>query len=342
MRWRGVQTFIGGFVLGTITIGLLYFASLAALRVMGYEYAVVASNSMAPTAHRGDLVIVAPNREAALNHVTLFRRGATLVLHRLVRHNADGTWASRGDANVAEDPWTVPDAAIVGPAVGVLRGFGILILGVNSVRSQGLLASDAHAAFTRRTVASGKASAGFWISPAVSYTIYSNPIAFTGLTSLPTSITYQGDRKLWSATRYANQTRIHFEGLLNRTDGAGPGFALVFNACVNTSDAISCGWQLFFSNLPKSVTLRAFKSDGTLTNVLATCSITADIAVTTTIVMQAQSGALYLSINGIECMRLTSMSSLLAGSGATTPTGNFVGVRALLSNRVYMPKLYFW
>ena len=201
MLWRGVQTFIGGFVLGTVTIGLLYFASLAALRVMGYEYAVVVSNSMAPTAQRGDLVILDPNGTAKLNQVTLFRRGSTLVLHRLVRRNADGTWTSRGDANVAEDPWTVPDRAIVGPALGVLRGFGV-----------GMLAFHAsHAAFTRRSMASGKASAGFWITPAVSYTIYSNVISFSGLNSLPTSITYQGDRKLWSSTRYSNLTRIHYE-----------------------------------------------------------------------------------------------------------------------------------
>ena len=298
-------------MLGTVTIGLLYFASLAALRVMGYEYAVVVSNSMAPTAQRGDLVILDPNGTAKLNQVTLFRRGSTLVLHRLVRRNADGTWTSRGDANVAEDPWTVPDRAIVGPALGVLRGFGV-----------GMLAFHAsHAAFTRRSIASGKASAGFWITPAVSYTIYSNVISFSGLNSLPTSITYQGDRKLWSSTRYSNLTRIHYEGWMSRTDTAGPGFAFVFNACVNTSDVISCGWHLFFSNSPKTVTLRAFKSDGTLTNALATCSTTVDVAGTSTIIMHAQSGALYLAINGTECMRLTSMSSLLPGSGASTPTG---------------------
>jgi len=38
----------------------LYAACLLALKVMGYSYAVVVSDSMLPTAARGDLVVVKP------------------------------------------------------------------------------------------------------------------------------------------------------------------------------------------------------------------------------------------------------------------------------------------
>lgn len=342
MFWRGVQKFLAGFGLGLIAIGLVYSASLAALKVMGYDYAVVASNSMSPVAQRGDLVIVEPSHQAKINQVTLFRQGSALVLHRLVRHNADGSWTSQGDANLAEDPWTVDESSVVGSALGVLRGFGFVMLAVNERGFALSQTSAAHAAFVRRATATAQVNAGFWTTPAVSYTVYANLAAFTGLTSLPTSITFQGDRKLWSSVRYTNLTRIHFEGVMNRSDGGGPGFAFVFNACVNTSDVISCGWQLFFSNLPKSVTLRAFKSDGTLTSALATCSTTADVSGSNTITLNAQSGSMSVAINGTECMRLTAMSTLLNGTGASVPTGGFVGIRAQLSNRLYMPKLYFW
>jgi len=36
------------------------------------------------------------------------------------------------------------------------------------------------------------------------------------------------------------------------------------------------------------------------------------------------------------------MSSLLAGTGAPTPTGGFAGIRCQLTNRIIASKVHFW
>jgi hypothetical protein len=174
----------------------------------------------------------------------------------------------------------------------------------------------------------------------MTWTTYSNWLYLSP--GPPTTLTYQGDRRLWAGIRYPNLTRIHYEGYMSKTDAAGPGFSLIFYACVASNDAVSCGWQLFFSATTKIVTLQAFKSDGSVTPALATCSTGVDLSTQNTIAVRAQSGALSLLINGIECMKLTQITNLLTGSGAPTPTGGFTGVRCQLTNRLYMQKLYFW
>lgn len=334
---RGVQQLIGGFALGLIAIAMLYSASLFALRVMGYEYAVVVSNSMLPIAQRGDLVIVKPSHEVSLRRVVLFRRGDALVLHRLIKQNPDNTWRTRGDANDVADPWVITSDDVVGTAFGVLRGFGVPML---------LLAEEptasAHAAFTKSKSRTSKVGSGFWITPLTYWTVYSLATSFNAPSSPPISINGQGDRRLWTSVRYTNLTRIHYEGYMSRFDPVGIGYSFVFNACVSTSDAISCGWSLFFSPPTRTVSLQAFKSDGSLTLPLATCSVTNDLGGQNTIALRSQSGAMTLFINGEQCMKLTTMTNLLTGTGAPTPSGGFAGVRCLYTNRLYMQKLYFW
>lgn len=332
---RGVQHLLGGFVLGLVAIALLYFASLFALHLMGYEYAVVVSNSMQPIAQRGDLVVVRPGDGVSAGRVVLFKRGEALVLHRLIKQNPDGMWKTRGDANTVDDPWVIAREDVVGTAFGVLRGFGTPML---------LLADDspssAHATFTKSTINSSRVSAGYWTNPSQTWTIYTN--AFAMSTASPIQIAYSGDRRLWSGTRYTGMVRVHYEGYMSRVDAGSPGFSMIFNACVTPLDAISCGWSVFFNAINKSVTLQAFKSDGTLTPALATCTASNSFGLQNTIALRSHSGALSVVVNGVGCLKLTQISSSLSGTGAPTPSGGFAGVRCLLTSRLAMQKLHFW
>ena len=336
MLWRGVQRIAAGFAVGCVSIVLLYSASLLALKVMGYEYAVVVSNSMQPIAARGDLVIVRPSQAMSLNRVVLFRRGESLVMHRLVHQNPDKTWKTRGDANSVEDPWLISRKDVVGTAFGVLRGFGVPMM---------LLVEDdsgAHAAFTSRGANNNSATAGFWMTMTNTWTVYANWLYFSAGASGSMTIVGSGDRKIWAGVRYPNNVRIHYEGALTRADTAGQGFALIFNACVSSTDAVSCGYQLFFAPDTKTITLRAFKSDGSLTTPLATCATNLNLTYQNTYSVQTSSGAMSFLINGVPCMRLTSMSSLLPGTGAPVPSGGFAGIRCQLSNRIIASKVHFW
>jgi signal peptidase I len=332
---RGVQQLLGGFVLGLIAIALLYFASLFALHMMGYEYAVVVSNSMQPIAQRGDLVVVSPGDDVSVGRVVLFRRGKALVLHRLIKQNPDGMWKTRGDANTVDDPWAISRNDVVGTAFGVLRGFGVPML---------LLADDsptsAHATFTKTHRNSSRVSAGYWATINPTWTIYTNAFAIS--TGTPIQIALSGDRRLWSGTRFTGMTRVHYEGYMSRVDPGSPGFSVIFNACVAPTDAISCGWQVFFNAISKTATLQAYKADGSLTPALGTCTASISFGSQNTIALRSESGTLSVIANGIECLKLTQISSLLSGTGAQTPSGGFAGVRCQVTSRLVMQKLHFW
>ncbi len=342
MLRRGVQNVVGGFLVGCLCIVLLYSASLLALKLMGYEYAVVVSNSMKPIAARGDLVIVRPSRDVSLNRVVLFRRGESLVMHRLVHENPDHTWKTKGDANEVEDPWLVRRKDVVGTAFGVLRGFGNPMMLLVDDDSASAHATMVKAAFTRRNTITNAATAGFWMTMTNTWTVYSNWLYLSAGASGSATMIGSGDRRMWSGVRYPGNVRIHYEGGITKVDTAAQGFSLVFNACVSSTDVVSCGYQLFFSPDTKKIHFQAFKSDGSMTLPLATCSTTLDMTYQNTFTIQTWNGAMTLAINGIVCMRLTSMSSLLAGTGAPTPTGGFAGIRCQLTNRIIASKVHFW
>ena len=84
--------------------------------VLGWTTTVVVSGSMMPRIRPGDVVAAAPAGDTARKPVA---RGTvvlvdnpvhpgTLLLHRLVDYNADGSLVTKGDANAARDSTPVP------------------------------------------------------------------------------------------------------------------------------------------------------------------------------------------------------------------------------------------
>jgi signal peptidase len=113
----------------TYVYALVWLAVLVAVAsLVGQRPVVITSGSMAPFLAPGDVVLLgdAPTSVEA-GEVVTFRhheRDGTLVTHRVVAVNADGTISTRGDANDAPDPYTVRLQDVVGtfgnavPAVG--------------------------------------------------------------------------------------------------------------------------------------------------------------------------------------------------------------------------------
>lgn len=93
--------------------------------VFGYGSAVVVSGSMEPEISVNDLVIVKAEDSYELNDVITFYDAAsgTYITHRIILVEGE-MYATKGDANSAADLFSVPQTAVVGKVVSVLRGAG--------------------------------------------------------------------------------------------------------------------------------------------------------------------------------------------------------------------------
>jgi signal peptidase len=95
----------------------------------------IASGSMVPTLHRGDLVVLHHVGPAAISVGTIIAfRVACLpapTVHRVVRIVSAGTnwvYQTKGDANPTQDPCTVPYNAVLGAVTVTVPFVGFLIL----------------------------------------------------------------------------------------------------------------------------------------------------------------------------------------------------------------------
>jgi signal peptidase I len=107
-------------------------------------YVVVRGDSMIPTHHTGDLVIV---READSYHpgdIVAFRVPAddlgagTILLHRIVGHSEGGRYILKGDHNTELDLWKPTPGDILGRARLAVPRLGTLL---GQIRDPALLAS---------------------------------------------------------------------------------------------------------------------------------------------------------------------------------------------------------
>jgi signal peptidase len=99
-------------------IGAMLFWSMAP-NVAGWSSEVVVSNSMMPRIAAGDVVVAAPVDPKTLIPgqvilVTNPARPGTLLMHRLIAWNPDGTLQTQGDANQNADSTPVPQSMVRG------------------------------------------------------------------------------------------------------------------------------------------------------------------------------------------------------------------------------------
>jgi signal peptidase len=99
-------------------LGAMLFWSMAP-NLAGWSSEVVVSNSMMPRIAAGDVVVAAPVDPKTLIPgqvilVTNPARPGTLLMHRLIAWNPDGTLQTRGDANQNPDTTPVPQSMVRG------------------------------------------------------------------------------------------------------------------------------------------------------------------------------------------------------------------------------------
>lgn len=97
--------------------------------VFGYGSAVVVSGSMAPELCVNDVVVIRAAAGYGVGDIVTFYDSSAgeYITHRIVYVSADGQFVTKGDANNAEDNFSVPPAAVVGKVVFVARGLGAAV-----------------------------------------------------------------------------------------------------------------------------------------------------------------------------------------------------------------------
>jgi signal peptidase I len=160
-RWRRRPT------PGTFAVVCIALAWLLWLRPVALggttTWVVIRGDSMEPTFHTGDLVIVDRSSDYAVGEVVAYRvpegdvGGGSIVIHRLVGGDQRG-FDVRGDNNGGLDPWRPTVSDIVGRAWLWLPGVGHLVTWIHQpLVAAGLAAAVVVALILGRAPARGAA-----------------------------------------------------------------------------------------------------------------------------------------------------------------------------------------
>jgi signal peptidase I len=118
-----VQWSVGFVVLGLLMVSLLS---------LPFQLYAVRTGSMEPAFGRKDLVLVHKS-EWQLGQPITFTHNGEVITHRLVSVNADGTFATKGDANKTPDPWVVQPRETIGAVVASVPKLGYWLVYLKSI-----------------------------------------------------------------------------------------------------------------------------------------------------------------------------------------------------------------
>lgn len=308
-----------GFVCSLI---LLYIASLLALRMIGYDYAAVLSDSMNPMTARGDLVILENRSRFEVGDVVTFKRGDTHVMHRLVVEMASAEWKTKGDANAIPDPWKVPESDIEKVATGRLIGFGWPLL----IFQNGFGLAKVNAMWSGEAKISAAVSSKIYGATYTAWTRSGAGAASTVYSFGDLTLSGTGEKKLLSRYVLPNTSRLYMNARLSNISVGAEFFGIVFNGCPTADGGINCGW---YAQLDATgARLRLITANHQISGVLASCTYSSGPVVITNInkyIIQRNSNVIYLSVNGRPCYLTKDLQALLAVNNLVAPTGSSTG-----------------
>ena len=122
-----MKRFKGAAILLLVLAAVLTPVALVATGALPYRAYVVRTGSMSPTILPASVVIVEAD-QYEVGQVITFLRAGDRTTHRLVAINDDGTLTTKGDANDAIDPFTVPTADVVGGVTTFVPRLGYLVV----------------------------------------------------------------------------------------------------------------------------------------------------------------------------------------------------------------------
>lgn len=77
-------------------------------------YIIISGKSMQPTIQSGDLALTRAQPSYRIGDIVAFREQGGIVLHRIISGTMQSGFATRGDGNGQNDPWTVTSDAMLG------------------------------------------------------------------------------------------------------------------------------------------------------------------------------------------------------------------------------------
>lgn len=120
-----------------VSLVLSMFIIIWLLRGLGYESYRILSGSMEPILITGEIVLVNTNDvHAKVGEVIAFQIGDHVVIHRVVEILADGSYVTKGDANVTNDLRPVEQWQILGTMwikLGILTHIWLLFTSKGSM-----------------------------------------------------------------------------------------------------------------------------------------------------------------------------------------------------------------
>jgi signal peptidase len=80
----------------------------------------VLSESMEPTLHVGDMIIIQQSNDYKIGDIVVYMYGSKPIIHRIIDINKDNMYIIKGDNNPIPDPYPVRKTQIVGKAIAAI------------------------------------------------------------------------------------------------------------------------------------------------------------------------------------------------------------------------------
>jgi len=110
-------------LMALVALALLTVMILFSAGALPYKLYAVRTGSMGSTIPPRSAVLVRQD-QYKLGQVISFRESGSVVTHRFVAEDADGTIVTKGDANVTDDAWHPTRASVIGGVVAAPRMVG--------------------------------------------------------------------------------------------------------------------------------------------------------------------------------------------------------------------------
>ena len=131
-----------------VLAGLLWFAMLRPASLGGpVTYLVIRGDSMEPTYHGGDLVLVRAAGPYSIGDIVAYRvptgeiGAGHLVIHRITGGTGEAGYLLRGDNNASVDPWTPRASDVAGRSWIAIPAAGLVMATLRQPAFAGALAA---------------------------------------------------------------------------------------------------------------------------------------------------------------------------------------------------------
>ncbi len=317
---------------------ILYSVSLLGLRVCGFDFAVIASNSMQPDISAGDIVILRKPTNSGFNtgEIVQFHNHKNFVLHRVIS-KIGNSYRTKGDANTGSDPNILKPKHITGIAIGTLRGFGLPLIAIRQF--VGIETTNAN--FTYRVSRVVKTSSSVWLDPIAKWKTVSGGGTYSFLSPSSVTSSGNGNRSLYLTKNVSTDKNFFTRLSLTAKDPNNATVYLYAEVCMSASTP-TCGWAVALSESAQTISVQTISPSGTRQAPIFFKTYSLNMLVQSEYVLFTSPSLIQLRIDGKIALSLVNPIQIVNSQGATTPTGNLFGFATVNSNQFKSSKTMTW